>query len=279
MSVLIKEEVSKFLALRGLSLSEEKTKFIPWTLLLEGASVDFLSWTHQLQLPRKGIGINKKNCTSKLIDKIELYTSPSRQATGDLRKKIKEITSKSQVNKPLPHLINELNLVIRDWSNYFSPGPNQKHLRQHLDVYIWRRLRKAVMNKYGHTYSKYFLDLFTFEIQPNSTHTRKFYHKPSKTLRIWKKTPSWVPSSIYEDYRLVGQKAKTINLLKLRNLNTHQLWMFMEPSLELMQSSYLLNPEPYLKLACLTQIDNYSSSHKDLYRLDSLGKIPAFSIK
>lgn len=120
-----------------------------------------------------------------------MYSFPSRKATTRLRANIKALTSTTNAYKDLDILFKELNYLIRGWSNYFSPAPNQLHLRRALDSYIWKRLRKFVMNKYKHSYHDIFMELFSTEISPdNKSGKGVFYHEKSNTYRVWSKTPA-----------------------------------------------------------------------------------------
>ena len=70
------------------------------------------------------------------MEAIGVYTFPSRKATTRLKQKVKELTSTSKTFKGLDQTFTELNYLIRGWSNYFTPSPNQLYLRRALDTYV-----------------------------------------------------------------------------------------------------------------------------------------------
>ncbi|BEI31791.1 putative groupII intron reverse transcriptase /maturase (mitochondrion) [Bryopsis sp. KO-2023] len=124
-------------------------KRIQWSV---GKKFDFLSWTFHLikpvrvnwmiRAPRKAVG------RLRLIDWLGLYVYPSRAATKSLRSRIKVITNSRQRNTSLGTLISKLTLLLRGWSEYFSPGGKQVALRRALDYYIYKRCKKFLFHKY-----------------------------------------------------------------------------------------------------------------------------------
>lgn len=239
----LKVSITEFLELRGLALSQ-KTKIIPWKM---SQSVDFLGWTHHLIFPKKVnwlIGTSKHRA-GKLIDWIGTYTYPSADSTKKLREKIKNITANTSNYKSLYKVFDEINLLIRGWSNYFSPAPHQRQLRRHLDTYIWRRLRKLLMNKYQHSFHDRFIDHFTMVVDKPSG--RSFYHKKSDTHRVWLQSPT-----ISNDNTDKGTMRKTsIDVLNLTKLDISSMWRYLVPVKELTLNSMLVNPTPYVKRALL----------------------------
>jgi retron-type reverse transcriptase len=163
----IKLAINKFLVDRGLELSKEKTKIIRWTM---GTKIDFLGWTYHLVNPRK---VNwliwaDKSKAGKLSDWKGLYIYPSRKSTKNFRNNIKKITSISQIHKDVYLIIREIINTIVGWSNYFSHGPKQTHIRHHLDKYVSDRIRKFLRKKYNKSYPLHF---------------KKYFQNPDGTLR------------------------------------------------------------------------------------------------
>lgn len=93
-----------------------------------------------IRAPRKAVG--------RLIDWLGLYVYPSRAATKSLRSRIKAMTNSRQRNTSLGTLISKLTLLLRGWSEYFSPGGKQVALRRALDYYIYKRCKKFLYHKY-----------------------------------------------------------------------------------------------------------------------------------
>lgn len=242
MANLLKTAIAEFLEQRGLELSEEKTQIIPWKM---GNKVDFLGWTHHLIFPKEVNWLisTTKHRAGKLIDWIGTYTYPSRKSTAKFRENIKLLTS--NVNNYLEpnQLFTKINYLIRGWSNYFSPAPQQKHLRRALDVYVWRRLRKFFMNKYQHSYFDIFINHFTMEV--NKEHPRAFFHAKSGTYRIWLDSPTI--SNLDSDKETLRKSSS--NILNLTKLNMPSMWTVLVPNKGLTLNSMFTNSTEYVKRA------------------------------
>jgi len=100
-----KNTMKEWLDIRGLTLSEEKTRIVHLT---EG--FDFLSF-------------NIRHYRAPLTSKsgFKLLTKPSKKAVTEKRKKLREIWHRGQGTN-VPALIKELNPTIRGWANYFRTG-------------------------------------------------------------------------------------------------------------------------------------------------------------
>jgi retron-type reverse transcriptase len=241
----LKISISEFLKPRGLTLSPEKTKIIPWKM---SQSVDFLGWTHHLIYPKKVnwlIGTSKHRA-GKIIDWIGTYTYPSADSTQKFREKIKNMTANTSNHKSLYEVFKEINLLIRGWSNYFSPAPHQIQLRRHLDVYVWKRLRKFVMNKYQHSFHDIFINHFTRIVEKDCT--KAFFHHKSNTHRVWLNSPT------ISNEKEKGILRKTsLDVLNLTKLNSSSMWRYLVPVKELTLNSMLVNPTAYIKRALLIE--------------------------
>ena len=55
---------------------------------------------------------------------------PSKQALAREREKLRQMSGYTQCAKPLPELVEELNIHLRGWANYFSKGYTMKAFRQ-----------------------------------------------------------------------------------------------------------------------------------------------------
>ena len=70
---------------------------------------------------------------------------PSKQALAREREKLREMSGYNQCAKPLPELIEELNLHLRGWANYFSKGYPAKafrHINHYVRLRVSRHLRR-----------------------------------------------------------------------------------------------------------------------------------------
>jgi retron-type reverse transcriptase len=241
---LLKDKINEFLLERGLKLSEEKTKIIPWKI---GNHVDFLGWTHSLIKPNKVNWMisTSKQKAGKLIDWIGTYTYPSQESTKRFREQIKILTSNINNYLPIDQTFKMINSLIRGWSNYFSPAPHQIHLRRHLDTYVWKRLRKLFMNKFAHSFHDMFIQHFTREVDRRNK--KAFYHKKSNTYRIWLQSPSILNTNVDKG----KMRSSSLNVLNLTKLNVPSMWLFLVPTQDLFLNSMLINNSAYIKRALL----------------------------
>jgi RNA-directed DNA polymerase len=95
-----KGDLKGWLTVRGLQLSEEKTRIAH---LMEG--FDFLGYNV------RHYRVNNTRTGYKLLIK------PSKEAVKELQKKLKE-TWKAYTGKPLNEVLDKLNPIIRGWANY-----------------------------------------------------------------------------------------------------------------------------------------------------------------
>lgn len=124
-----KEKLRIWLAERGLTFSEEKTRIVH---LDEG--FDFLGFNVRHYLSRK-----KKNGRVLLM-------KPSKDSTKRVMRKLKE-TFKEHVGKPVEMLIKTVNPIIRGWANYFRVGASAGRF-QKLDAYLHRLMWRWTMRSH-----------------------------------------------------------------------------------------------------------------------------------
>jgi RNA-directed DNA polymerase len=128
--IILKEQVipaiTQFLAIRGLSLSQEKTKIVH---IEEG--FDFL-------------GFNVRKYNGKFL------TTPSKDSIKNIKQKIKAIIQKGY-GWSGAELISTLNPVIKGWANYYRRVVAKKTFAE-LDCYIYQKTFYWTMRKFhGHT--------------------------------------------------------------------------------------------------------------------------------
>lgn len=229
----IEAAVEEFLSERGLTLSAEKTSTKRWTM---GSKIDFLSWTHHLVSPRKPFWLIKtvKQNRGRLNDWTGLYTYPSARATRRFREAVRTITSSKNTKWEMRQIIIQLNYLIMGWSNYFSPGANQVHLRRHLDWFIMKRIRMFIYKRYGHTYFKEYLKYFTVTDYSGWKENNKL---------VFHDTPR-IESSLGKDSR-----GKALVLRSLRKINASAPWVFSTPCDELVNNSFYTHPQAYIQRA------------------------------
>jgi len=118
----VKPAVEKFLAERGLSLSEEKTKF---TYIKNG-------FTFLGQAFRKH---GRK-----------LHITPSKEGVHVLVRKVGTIIRK-HVSAPIPILIKKLNQVLRGWANYHRHVVSSETFSR-IDTYVFEQLWRMLRNRH-----------------------------------------------------------------------------------------------------------------------------------
>jgi len=125
----IKPAIEKFLAERGLTLSEEKTKI---THIKDGFT--FLGQP----VKRAGLKYGRK-----------LLIKPSKEGVLALIQKVGTIITK-HVSAPMPALIKKLNQTLRGWANYHRhvvAGEAFSRIDTYVFEQLWRMLQRRHQNK------------------------------------------------------------------------------------------------------------------------------------
>ncbi len=115
----------------GLSLSPEKT-----TVVHIDEGFDFLGFRIQR---------HRKRGTAKRY----VYTFPSRKSLDSVKRKVKAITTQG-TNQPLSKLLDQLNMVLRGWTNYFQHAVAHRAFR-YLAHYTWWRVVRWIRLKHRKT--------------------------------------------------------------------------------------------------------------------------------
>lgn len=121
----VKKVISKFLEIRGLELSEEKT-----TITNIKAGFDFLSW-------------NFRKYNEKLIIK------PSKKSINNIKKKISDFLRSNRTVKQ-KYVIYKLNQIIRGWCNYHQPVCAKvtfQKINGHMFNVLWKWAKRRHPNK------------------------------------------------------------------------------------------------------------------------------------
>jgi retron-type reverse transcriptase len=213
--------INQFMITRGLNLNDEKTKVLDWKM---GEKLNFLGWTFHLIVPNRVNWLTDvpKNISSNLKDRAGLYVYPSSKSTKQLRETIKEITSYYTLTPS--ELITQLNYVITGWSNYFLPSPKQGRLRQSLDWFITKRIKKWIKKKYTTNFASMFRLLCMSDTRPGEKYN---------TLTV----------------KNESVKRKPLTVKKLRDIMINDPFFYYTPRLDLMNNSLYLTSEPYMKRA------------------------------
>jgi RNA-directed DNA polymerase len=118
------EELTTWLAERGLELSEEKTKIVH---LDEG--VDFLGFNIR-RYPASNKG-------SKAMTRYKVLIRPSKDAMQRFKKKVRDEWLALK-GAPIEAVISHITPIIRGWANYYRSVAS-KHVFQSLDHWLYRR--------------------------------------------------------------------------------------------------------------------------------------------
>ena len=123
----------------GLTVNEEKTKIVK----LPDESLDFLGYRFCRQLRKDGSGY--------------LGTKPAPRSMKRIIRKIHDETSMRWSSKTVESRIEELNPILRGWSNYFNQGPVLDSYKV-IAKYTERRIRRFLAKKHklpGTGYKQY----------------------------------------------------------------------------------------------------------------------------
>ena len=77
-----------------------------------------------------------------------LHRWPSQGSMKRARAKIKALTGRNRCHQDLREIIAMINPILGGWGNYFRTGNAARKFNQ-LDEYVWRRLRRLLVSRYG----------------------------------------------------------------------------------------------------------------------------------
>jgi RNA-directed DNA polymerase len=124
----IEEKIEGWL---GLKINREKTRIID--LRKRAEKLEFLGYSFSYEDDLYGSARKYWNM------------QPSKQTLAREREKLRQMTGYSQCAKPLPELLEELNIHLRGWANYFSRGYPAKafrHINHYVGLRVSRHLRR-----------------------------------------------------------------------------------------------------------------------------------------
>jgi len=135
----------------GLSINREKTKVVN---LHQAGSLDFLGFTFRYD--RDLYGSNKTY----------LNVTPSKKSLKKARDAIREKTGPKKCFKPTPKVVEDLNVFLRGWSNYFNFGYPRKafrdlgqYTRQRMVTHLNRRSQRKYHRPKGMSHYQYLQEL------------------------------------------------------------------------------------------------------------------------
>lgn len=130
----------------GLRPKESKTRIVE--LRQGGEGFVFLGFEHRLATARTRKGVR--------IEFLARYPAP--EAMHRARQRVREITARRRLRVPVEQTVQELNLFLRGWSNYFRYGNSNQAFHQ-LMVHTYDRLGRfaAKRRKRGRAYARWLL--------------------------------------------------------------------------------------------------------------------------
>jgi RNA-directed DNA polymerase len=129
----------------GLTLNRDKTRIV--NLHEPGTSLDFLGYTYRFDRDLKG------------RDKRYLNLAPSKKSLARLRDKLRDMTGPGYGYKPIPHMIQDVNRMLKGWAGYYSQGYPamayrrvNSYARERLTLHLRRRSQRPFKPPEGVTY-------------------------------------------------------------------------------------------------------------------------------
>lgn len=177
-ALLAKKAASEFLALRGLELSETKTKIID----LEKEPFRFVGFDFKVDFKKKVV-----------------YNYPPVEKVKKIKFTINELARKHKSN---PYIFfKEANAILRGWCNFYRVGNSKTHF-QNLNRWLWFRTKdyfKKFYQKFP-SISKGSQDknkkgllflIWNRHVKPQNTNPRKWWFVPNLTTKSKKKANSY----------------------------------------------------------------------------------------
>ena len=129
-----RDKVAEIVAPLGLRLNPDKTRIIRLTKGAEG--FDFLGFHHRKMESKRWRGA------------FYLQRWPSRQNMATVRARIRAATDRRHVGRPVASVVDDLNVILRSWGNYFRYGNSARKFAQ-IDSYVHERLAVFASRKHG----------------------------------------------------------------------------------------------------------------------------------
>lgn len=143
--------IKEFLDLRGLKISEKKSRIV---YIDEG--FEFLSWDIKNRTFR--YNKNKRSDTGFQTDKV-LVIKPTKNSIKRIRTNIRNVLDKTR-RLPFVATIKELNPVLRGWCNYYRYQEQGQKAIQSVGHYVTRTVIRFLRKKYPTRSLKWILERF-----------------------------------------------------------------------------------------------------------------------
>lgn len=123
----------------GLALHPDKTRVVDLREGREG--FDFLGCHFRARM-------SGRLWEQRRVRRYYLHRWPSARSMKRARAKIRHLTRRSRCHVDIRVVIADCNRVLRGWGNYFRTGNAARKFNQ-LDSYVWKRLRRLLVERYG----------------------------------------------------------------------------------------------------------------------------------
>jgi RNA-directed DNA polymerase len=133
------ELIRATLAGLGLALHADKTKIVDLREGREG--FDFLGCHFRARM-------SGRLWEQKRRRVYYLHRWPSQRSMKRARAKIKALTGRNRCHQDIREVIAMINPILRGWGNYFRTG-NAAYKFNQLDRYVWWRLKRLLIRRYG----------------------------------------------------------------------------------------------------------------------------------
>ncbi len=134
------QTLRQLLAALGLEIAEAKTRIVQ--LQLEVPGIDFLGFHHHIVQSFRYPG------------RYFLAQWPSHKAMSTARARIRELTDRRLLLRPVSEVIQTVNRFVRGWGGYFRRGNSTRHFHD-MDAYVLERVSRFLAKKHGRSGQRY----------------------------------------------------------------------------------------------------------------------------
>jgi RNA-directed DNA polymerase len=134
------QTLRQLLAVLGLEVAEAKTRIVQ--LSPERPGIDFLGFHHRIV---RGFRKPRSHFLARW---------PSQKAMRTARARIRNLTDRRWLLRPVPDVVDAVNRFLRGWTAYFGRGNSTRHFHV-IDQYVTERLSLFLSKKHGRSGRRY----------------------------------------------------------------------------------------------------------------------------
>jgi len=134
------QTLRQLLAALGLEIAEAKTRIVQ--LQPEVPGIDFLGFHHRIVQSFRYPG------------RYFLAQWPSHKAMSTARARIRELTDRRLLLRPVSEVIQTVNRFLRGWGGYFRRGNSTRHFHA-MDAYVLERMSRFLSKRHGRAGQRY----------------------------------------------------------------------------------------------------------------------------